>query len=33
VVKVGNDYRTEILTQYKVRTDKVGNKLVQSIAK
>ena len=33
VVKVNNEYRTEILKDYKVRTDKVGNKLVQSIAK
>jgi branched-chain amino acid transport system substrate-binding protein len=33
VVKVGSEYKTEILTQYKVKTSKVGNKLVQSIVK
>jgi branched-chain amino acid transport system substrate-binding protein len=33
VVKVGNDYRTEVLTKYRVKTSKVGNKLVQSVVK
>jgi len=33
VVKVNNEYRTVILKEYKVRTDKVGNRLVQSIVK
>ena len=33
VIKAGNEYKTEILTQYRVKTDKVGNKLVQSIVK
>jgi len=33
VVKVGNDYRTEILTKYAIKTDKVGNKLVHSVVK
>jgi branched-chain amino acid transport system substrate-binding protein len=33
VIKVGNEYRTEVLTKYKVKTTKVGNKLVQSVVK
>lgn len=33
VVKVNNQFRTEIIGQYKVRTDKVQNKLVQSVVK
>ncbi|HME43332.1 MAG TPA: ABC transporter substrate-binding protein [Syntrophorhabdales bacterium] len=33
VVKVGNDYRTEVLTKYTIKTTKVGNKLVHSVVK
>jgi branched-chain amino acid transport system substrate-binding protein len=33
VVKVGNDYRTEVLTKYTIKTTKTGNKLVHSVLK
>ena len=33
VIKVGNEYRTQVLTKYTVKTSKVENKLVQSIVK
>lgn len=32
-IKVGNEYRTEVLASYAVKTNKVGNKLVQSLVK
>ena len=33
VIKVGNEYRTQVITKYTVKTSKVGNKLVQSVIK
>ena len=33
VVKVGNEYRTEVLSRYTIKTTKVGNKLVHSVVK
>ena len=33
VIKVGNEYKTQVLTKYMIKTSKVGNKLVQSLAK
>jgi branched-chain amino acid transport system substrate-binding protein len=33
VIKVGNEYRTQVLSKYTVKTSKVENKLVQSIVK
>ena len=33
VVKVGNEYRTEVLTRYTIKTTKVGNKLTHSVVK
>ena len=32
-IKVGNEYGTEVLANYSIKTDKVGNKLVQSLVK
>jgi branched-chain amino acid transport system substrate-binding protein len=32
-IKVGNEYKTEILAKYSVKTNKVGNKLVHSLVK
>ena len=33
VVKTGNDYRTEVIGKYTIKTSKIGNKFVQSVAK
>jgi branched-chain amino acid transport system substrate-binding protein len=33
VIKVGNEYRTEVLTRYTIKTTKSGNKLVHSVVK
>jgi branched-chain amino acid transport system substrate-binding protein len=33
VVKSGNEYRTEVLTRYTIKTTKSGNKLVHSVVK
>ncbi len=33
VIKAGNEYKTQVLTKYTIKTTKVGNKLVQSVVK
>ena len=33
VIKVGNEYKTQVLTKYTIKTTKAENKLVQSVAK